>query len=118
VDAKGILYVANFGQCNVEEYLSGKDHPHQKITDEINGPTGLTVGKNGSLYVTNTGWQGCNGDTQQMSFLRFHPVRLRHRPRKSAKAFTLRGHRPTTHRCYHSATCPSTRRSRRRPVFA
>ncbi len=52
MDAKGILYVANFGQCNIKEYLSGKDHPYQTITDEIDGPVSSTARPRSSSQPT------------------------------------------------------------------
>jgi hypothetical protein len=71
VDAKDTLYVANDGPpCNVEEYRVGRSHPYKAIK-EINGPVGLSFGKNGWLYVSDEGSQGCSGPS---------PVLLEFRP--------------------------------------
>jgi sugar lactone lactonase YvrE len=60
VDANGTLYVANGESNNVEEYRSGESRPYRTITD-VNFPVGVTVSKNGWLYVSTTRPNGGSG---------------------------------------------------------
>jgi sugar lactone lactonase YvrE len=53
IDAKGNLWVTNYGIRNVTEYLAGSKKPHEVITKGLDYPVGIAIDHSGNLYVGN-----------------------------------------------------------------
>lgn len=53
IDAKGNLWVTNYGSRNVTQYLKGSKRPHAVITKGLTYPVGIAFDPSGNLYVGN-----------------------------------------------------------------
>jgi sugar lactone lactonase YvrE len=53
IDAKGNIWVTNYGSRNVTEYLAGSKKPHAVITKGIVSPVGIAFDSSDDLYVGN-----------------------------------------------------------------
>lgn len=62
IDAKGNLWVTNYGSANVTEYLAGSQKPHTVITKGIVNPVGIAIDPSGNVYVGN--FSSSSGDVE------------------------------------------------------
>jgi sugar lactone lactonase YvrE len=70
IDQNGILYVVNGAeyptQANVVEYKRGASSPFRTITDGVQTPNSVAVGKDGTVYVNSVGELPDGGGTTGM----------------------------------------------------
>src|SRR5262249_24036065 len=53
IDARGDVYVANFQNNSVSEFLPGQTAPNSTFFVDLNGPSALAFDAGGNLYVAN-----------------------------------------------------------------